>query len=90
MHYFVVLAVVLALRTPRFGAIWLVPVVLWLAPDAQQHPHGSALNILASWQVAFVALTVATVLVYALRSDVSSPISFPTPRLRRVPRPSQA
>jgi alpha-1,2-mannosyltransferase len=88
MHYFVVLAVVLALRAPRFGAIWLLPVALWFAPDSQQHPHGSALNVLASWQVALVTLTVGAVFFHALRRD-ASPLPLPTPRLR-VPRPSQA
>jgi alpha-1,2-mannosyltransferase len=90
MHYFVVLAVVLAIRVPRFSAIWLLPTVLWLAPDSQQHPHGNPLNVLAAWQVTLVCLTVGAVFFHALRNDASAQLSFPTARLTRAPGPSQA
>jgi len=33
-HYLVLLVVPLALRRPRFSAVWLLPVVLWLSPRA--------------------------------------------------------
>ena len=33
-HYLVVLVVPLALARPRFSALWLVPIVLWVSPRA--------------------------------------------------------
>jgi hypothetical protein len=33
-HYLVLLVVPLALARPRFGVVWLLPVVLWLSPRA--------------------------------------------------------
>ena len=32
LHYYVLLAVPLAIARPRFSAIWLVPIVLWVCP----------------------------------------------------------
>lgn len=90
MHYFVVLAVVLAIRVPRFSAIWLLPVVLWLAPDSQHHPHGNPFNVVAWWQVALVCLTVGVVLFHALRRDASAHLSLLALRPRWLPRSSQA
>jgi alpha-1,2-mannosyltransferase len=34
LHYFVLLAVPLALVSPRFSAVWLVPLLLWLCPGS--------------------------------------------------------
>ena len=34
-HHLVVLAVPLALARPRFSAVWLLPVLLWLSPRAE-------------------------------------------------------
>ena len=35
LHYLVLLAVPLAIARPRFSAIWLVPIVLWVCPRAE-------------------------------------------------------
>jgi hypothetical protein len=32
LHYYVLLAVPLALARPRFSALWLLPIVLWVCP----------------------------------------------------------
>jgi len=34
LHFFVLLAVPLAIARPRFSAIWLLPIVLWVCPRA--------------------------------------------------------
>ena len=34
LHYLVLLSVPLAICRPRFSAIWLVPIVLWVCPRA--------------------------------------------------------
>jgi Glycosyltransferase family 87 len=52
MHYFLFLAVVLALFRPRFGRAWMVPVVLWVGPQV-----GNG----ATWQTAVVLAAVAGV-----------------------------
>jgi Glycosyltransferase family 87 len=41
IHYFAVLLVVVALYRPRFGAVWLVPLLIWGATEAN---NGSGLN----------------------------------------------
>jgi hypothetical protein len=72
MHYFVVLAVVLAIGVPQFSAIWLLPVALWLGPTAQEYVHGSPMNVLATWQVILVCLTVGAVAHRAYRGASST------------------
>jgi hypothetical protein len=61
MHYFVVLLVVAALAQPRLGAVWLMPLALWIAPHAPQAPHGRPENIPPAWQAVTVAAIVAAV-----------------------------
>ncbi len=56
-HYLVLLLVPLALVRPRFSAIWLVPVILWLAPRGD---NGSGIQTL------FPALVAATLVVFVL------------------------
>jgi hypothetical protein len=43
VHYFVLLVVPLALARPRFGVLWVLPVVLWLLPPTPA---------VAAWQLA--------------------------------------
>jgi hypothetical protein len=35
LHYLVLLAVPLAIARPRFSAMWLLPIVLWMCPRAE-------------------------------------------------------
>jgi alpha-1,2-mannosyltransferase len=56
-HYLVLLAVPLAIARPRFSAAWLVPIVLWVSPRAD---NGDVLQVLMPALVA--ALLVAIVL----------------------------
>lgn len=42
-HYFVLLVVPLALRSPRFSALWLAPIVMWVYPFPQRHGAWPAL-----------------------------------------------
>jgi alpha-1,2-mannosyltransferase len=39
LHYLVLLAVPLALLRPRFSALWLLPVVLWICPRSAVSDH---------------------------------------------------
>jgi hypothetical protein len=39
LHYLVLLAVPLALLRPRFSALWLLPVVLWICPRSDVSDH---------------------------------------------------
>jgi hypothetical protein len=61
-HYFMLLIVPLALTRPRFEPIWLLPLVLWLAPT----------NTFGLWQVVLFWVVVAVVLTVCLRSTLRS------------------
>ena len=54
-HYLVLLVVPLALARPRFSAIWLLPIVLWMSPRAG---NGEGLETLAPAIVAAILLTI--------------------------------
>jgi alpha-1,2-mannosyltransferase len=53
-HYLVLLAVPLALRSPRLNAMWLAPEVLWL--NGVSWSYGSVVRILPELAVAFVVV----------------------------------
>lgn len=53
-HYFVLLLVPLAIAAPRFGAIWVLPLVLWVVP-LQSHGHQGLIAV----AVAVPAVTLA-------------------------------
>jgi alpha-1,2-mannosyltransferase len=55
LHYFTLLFVVIAIRRPTFGLIWLAPLCLWVTP--QQESGGSPLRVGIA-----VALTAAVVI----------------------------
>lgn len=57
-HYLVLLVVPLAVARPRFSLVWLLPVVLWLAP---REDNGQALQTLLP--LAIAAVLVALLLV---------------------------
>ncbi|MDA8068351.1 MAG: glycosyltransferase 87 family protein [Actinomycetota bacterium] len=59
IHYFVLLAAALAVLRPKFDAVWVVPVALWLLPPATQ---------VRSWQVGLAWVVVTACLWIALRS----------------------
>jgi hypothetical protein len=61
-HYFVALAVPLAVARPRLGAVWMAPLLLWLAPVAMPAP----------WEAALAWAVVAAVAVAVLRANVRS------------------
>jgi hypothetical protein len=54
-HYLVLLAVALGVARPRFSAIWLLPIVLWISPRAA---NGDGLEPFAPGVVAAILLTV--------------------------------
>jgi alpha-1,2-mannosyltransferase len=57
-HYFMLLIVPLAIVRPRLEPIWLLPVILWLAPT----------NTFQLWQVVLYWVVAAVVLIVCLRS----------------------
>jgi len=57
-HYFMLLIVPLALVRPRFGPVWLLPLLLWPAPT----------NTFALWQVVLFWAVAVVVLTVCLRS----------------------
>jgi hypothetical protein len=59
-HYFMLLIVPLAIARPRLEPIWLLPLILWLAPS----------NTFWLWQVVLFWLVVAVVLAACLRSEL--------------------
>jgi alpha-1,2-mannosyltransferase len=59
LHYFTFLLVVLALYTPRFGWIWVLPLFLWVGPQVGQ---------VADWRTAAVLALAAGTVLLALRS----------------------
>jgi len=63
MSYFVFLAIVLCLFTPRFGWQWAAPLLLWAGP---QFGNG------ATWQTAAVLAVAAGILTVAVRAGTGS------------------
>jgi alpha-1,2-mannosyltransferase len=57
IHYFVLLLVPIALARPRFSALWLVPIAMWLLPPATR---------VNGWQFALAWVLVAGCLAGAL------------------------
>ena len=55
LHFFVLLVVPLAIARPRFSAIWLLPIVLWVCPRAT---NGDGLEPLLPAIVALIVLAV--------------------------------
>jgi hypothetical protein len=52
LHYFVLLAAIIAMTTKRFGPAWVAPILLWLCPTAT---HGNATNG-TDWQLALAVV----------------------------------
>jgi hypothetical protein len=69
-HYLVLLLVPLAAARPRFSALWLLPVILWLAP---REDNGQALQTLLPLGVA--AVLAAALLVRAREAPTASPVA---------------
>jgi hypothetical protein len=61
LHYFVLLLVLLAILRPRFGPLWIAPLVLWICPDGLAGPswYPAALLIACSVVIADAALAYA-------------------------------
>jgi hypothetical protein len=57
-HYLVLLAVALGLARPRFSAIWLLPILLWISPRAG---NGDGLEPYVPGVVAAILLTVLVI-----------------------------
>jgi hypothetical protein len=53
MHYLVLLAVPLAIARPRFSALWLLPIVLWVSPRSG---NGDGFEVFAPALVAAILL----------------------------------
>jgi hypothetical protein len=66
-HYLVILAVPLALSHPRFSAVWLLPIALWMSPRAG---NGDGFETLAP---AVVVAILLVVLVRKPRARASGP-----------------
>lgn len=59
LHAYALLVVPLALSRPRFSAIWLLPIVLWVCPrDGNGEPAQTALPVLVAGVVVVSALLV--------------------------------
>jgi len=65
-HYLVLLLVPLAVARPRFSAIWLLPVILWLAP---REDNGDAVQTLLPVAVAALLVTLL------LRRPTTTPVA---------------
>lgn len=59
LHYFVFLLVVLGLYAPRFGPVWVVPLLFWMSPQVENG---------AAWQTGGALLVAAAVFWLALRA----------------------
>jgi hypothetical protein len=46
LHYFVLLAIPLALRWPRFAAAWAIPLFYWLCPGAGAHERDIVIGLI--------------------------------------------
>jgi Glycosyltransferase family 87 len=57
LHYFVFLLVVLGLYLPRFGPVWVVPLLFWASPQVENG---------AAWQTGAALVVAAAVFVLAL------------------------
>lgn len=66
MHYFVFLAVVLALHKPRFGWAWVAPLLFWVGPQV-----GNG----ATWQTAAVLAVAAGTFAVATREPRAPALS---------------
>jgi alpha-1,2-mannosyltransferase len=55
VHFFVLLAVPLAIARPRFSAVWLLPIALWACPRGG---NGDELQVLVPGVVTFLILAV--------------------------------
>lgn len=62
IHYFVLLAVPLAIQRPRFSALWLLPTLMWLLPPATS---------VSAWQFALAWVIVGGCLYVALRQEAT-------------------
>ena len=58
MHYFLFLLVIVALYVPRFGPVWVIPLLLWVGPQVGQA---------ADWRTAAVLATATATVVLAWR-----------------------
>lgn len=58
LHYFVILLVPLAIARPRFSAVWLLPLLLWLTP---LNGNGQAIQPLLPMAVAAVVVALTLV-----------------------------
>jgi hypothetical protein len=57
LHYFVFLLVVLGLYLPRFGPVWVVPLLFWASPQVENG---------AAWQTGAALVVAAAVFVLTL------------------------
>jgi uncharacterized membrane protein YecN with MAPEG domain len=71
LHYFVFLAVPLAIARPRFSALWLLPIVIWVCPRAD---NGDGFQTLLPAIVAAVLIGVILVQDRPGHASVSVPI----------------
>jgi alpha-1,2-mannosyltransferase len=82
LHYFVLLLVPLAIFRPRFSAVWLLPLLLWLTP---LNGNGEAIQPLLPTLVA------AAIFALALTgTDAWAPDRAPRPEPRERVRPEPA
>jgi hypothetical protein len=59
LHYFVCLLAVVALNAPRFGPIWVLPLLFWISPQVENG---------AEWQTGAALIVATAVFVLALVS----------------------
>ena len=76
LHFFVFLALPLAAVAPRFRPIWLLPIVMFLAPGTE---NGDP------WQSALVLAVAAAVIAFAVRQESGATEPLRRPLDRRVP-----
>lgn len=77
LHYFALLIIPLAIKSPRFGPLWLIPLLFWVCPLTKPAPWQTALAL-----VAFSGTIGALVLWDGLRRPASAgpiPSSKPNP-----------
>jgi hypothetical protein len=75
LHYFALLAVVVALAQPRLGLAWFVPLLMIVTPG-----HGQPTPFETGWTLAVAVATVAVVL-RAVRSPRAEPSAAAQPPL---------
>jgi alpha-1,2-mannosyltransferase len=76
-HYFALLIAPIALASPSLGAVWLVPLVLWLCPATGVHGWQEAL--------AWVVVSLLTLSLVSLRSDRITTLGSARPGNRLAP-----